>query len=289
MRRHGPDRPAFTLIELLVVISIIALLIGILLPALGAARTSARRTVCSTQVRGIAQAQITQATDNKERFIPLSQNPISGGFIAAPYQWHNIARWEIVDDYGIPRDYFYCPSNKEWNQDDNWRGELGKNELGAVNVGYSAFGGRADLNAFVRGDTQYRTPAGTLRNVGSAINAGFEIAANEGAKQVFHEKLDDNAYYDVLVADFTRVDNSRASWDRDNDRGSNHIDGPAENMGTFGWQAQDGSGGLNAAYSDGHAAWKQQNEIGQTGPFLRANQNSRIYEGSSGGIFHHFF
>ncbi len=65
---YPQQRRGFTLVELLVVISIIALLIGLLLPALGRARKTAQQIKDATKVRSLHQGCVGWAQDNGERY-----------------------------------------------------------------------------------------------------------------------------------------------------------------------------------------------------------------------------
>ncbi len=96
-------RRAFTLIELLVVISIIALLVSILMPALGRAREQARRTVCASNQDQCGISLIMYSHDHNDA-LPLNN--------ANGWLWDiSYSTTDFIIGSGGDRKIFYCPSD----------------------------------------------------------------------------------------------------------------------------------------------------------------------------------
>lgn len=98
------SKNAFTLVELLVVISIIALLLSVLMPALSKAREQARKVVCGNGCRQLVLGLMVYSNTNGGR-LPI--NTFNGWL------------WDVGDPTivsimtasGATRKSFYCPSN----------------------------------------------------------------------------------------------------------------------------------------------------------------------------------
>lgn len=106
-RGGAATRPrAFTLVEMLVTIAIIAVLVGLLLPGLGLARESARKTACVANVRSLGQAMTFYAGDHGDR-LPNSNVPD----MWVPDSTSAMVLVRLNDRYLNQPKVFHCPSS----------------------------------------------------------------------------------------------------------------------------------------------------------------------------------
>mgnify|MGYP004534280895 FL=1 len=92
------NHKTFTLIELLTVIAIIAILAGLLLPAVARARATAQKTACSNNMGQMGKAEIMFSNDNRNKTVPAEDHTKKYNYI--------YSIWDIV---GESEKLFLCP------------------------------------------------------------------------------------------------------------------------------------------------------------------------------------
>jgi len=267
-------RKGFTLVELLVVISIIALLMGILMPALAKVRSIAYQMMCGTKLSGIGKAMLVYSADWDDRY-PRAARPsdrwTNTGIISdwtgqtppSPYRPGQVtvtaSLYLLVKYADVQPKQFVC------------KGDMGTEEFSLSNYAASLpvcfeledawdFGGAANANLGQLLPGQYCSYAYHLpysfpdpRPSGSG-NVSFEITMTSRSGSPLC--ADRNPYLDKNAVSTYLQDTTLAdpSWDAS---GNNYLD--RDKKGNSACHQREGQ---NVLYSDIHVTFEKAPNVG---------------------------
>jgi prepilin-type N-terminal cleavage/methylation domain-containing protein len=158
LHRHAAPNNGFTIIELLVVVSIIALLVAILLPALQKARESAKQVVCASQIRQQLLAVETYKIDRDGEYPYLLQ---LNYHLKRSGQVGNLGL--LHPDYVTSEDIFLCPADERLNDDPNWQVDnLDDEEEPNASMSYHYAAGVHAKSAWPEGASMRRSGGGSV-------------------------------------------------------------------------------------------------------------------------------
>ena len=188
MHSNNSRPKAFTLIELLVVISIIAVLIGILLPALGGARAAARDSQSLSNVRQIGSIAMENYLVDRKGLYPWHSSTISSGnrpHGSKPrwpdYIFSNIENTEVfknphlnLGDSVLAKPFWHLASTVEAHQAAENPG-VNYNGTALPAAGLEYYGGYGYNYQYLgnaRSSVEFRRQAATILNTSSTVVVG---------------------------------------------------------------------------------------------------------------------